>query len=142
MSLSLRSRLLLWLLVPLAASAVLGLGLAHRDARNTAARVQDRLLLGSARIIAQQIRYEDGLLEVAIPPAALELFRSGDQDEVYYRIASAKGLLLSGYAEVPPPPAGSGPRNPSSSTPWCGTSRCGWWATPSRCSPRPMRARW
>jgi two-component system sensor histidine kinase TctE len=104
MSLSLRSRLLLWLLVPLAASAVLGLGLAHREARNTAARVQDRLLLGSARIIAQQIRYEDGLLEVAIPPAALELFRSGDQDEVFYRIASAKGLLLSGYAEVPPPP--------------------------------------
>jgi two-component system sensor histidine kinase TctE len=76
----------------------------YREAQNTATRVQDRLLLGSARIIAQNIDYEDGLLEVAIPPAALELFHSGDQDRVYYRIASAKGVLLSGYAELPPPP--------------------------------------
>jgi two-component system sensor histidine kinase TctE len=101
---SLRARLLLWLLVPLGAAAVLNVLLAFREARHTATRVQDRLLLGSARIIAQQIQYEDGLLEVAIPPAALELFQSTDQDQVYYRIASAKGLLLSGYAELPPPP--------------------------------------
>jgi two-component system sensor histidine kinase TctE len=101
---SLRARLLLWLLFPLSVSAVLIIWFAHREARNTATMVQDRLLLGSARIIAQQIRYEDGLLEVAIPPSALELFRSEDQDQVYYRIASPQGLLLSGYAEVPPPP--------------------------------------
>ncbi|HEY3400976.1 MAG TPA: sensor histidine kinase N-terminal domain-containing protein [Geothrix sp.] len=101
---SLRARLLLWLLVPLGAFAVLNIWFAHREAWNTATRVQDRLLLGSARIIAQQIQYEDGLLEVAIPPAALELFQSPDQDRVYYRIASARGVLLSGYAELPPPP--------------------------------------
>jgi two-component system sensor histidine kinase TctE len=112
---SLRARLLLWLLVPLGASAVLNLGFAHREAWHTAARVQDRLLLGSARIIAQQTRYEDGLLEVAIPPAALELFQSSEQDQVYYRIASAKGLLLSGYAEVPPPP---GPLRPEEFVPF------------------------
>ena len=41
---------------------------------------------------------------MAIPPAALELFQSADGDRVYYRIASPKGVLLSGYAEVPPPP--------------------------------------
>jgi len=101
---SLRARLLLWLLVPLGASAAMNIWFAHREARNTAVMVQDRLLLGSARIIAQQIQYEDGVLEVAIPPAALELFHSTDQDRVYYRIASAKGVLLSGYAELPPPP--------------------------------------
>ena len=101
---SLRAYLLLWLLVPLSALALLNIWFVHREARTTATVVQDRLLLGSARIIAQQIQYDDGLLEVAIPPAALELFRSTDQDQVYYRIASPKGLLLSGYAEVPPPP--------------------------------------
>lgn len=103
-NLSLRSRLLVWLLVPLATSAALGILLARRDADSMATLVQDRLLLGSARIIAQQIQYEDGLLEVAIPPAALELFQGDDQDRVYYRIASSRGVLLSGYAEVPAPP--------------------------------------
>jgi two-component system sensor histidine kinase TctE len=102
---SLRARLLLWLLVPLGISALLNSWFAYREGLNTATVVQDRLLLGSARIIAQQIQYEDGVLEVAIPPAALELFHSADQDRVYYRIASAKGVLLSGYAELPPPPS-------------------------------------
>ncbi len=106
---SLRARLLLWLLVPLGAAAALNVWFAYREARSTATMVQDRLLLGSARIIAQQIRYDDGLVEVAIPPAALELFQSADQDRVYYRIASARGALLSGYAEVPPP---AGPLRP------------------------------
>jgi two-component system sensor histidine kinase TctE len=102
---SLRVRLLLWLLVPLGALAGLNVWFAYREAWNTATMVQDRLLLGSARIIAQQIQYDDGLLEVAIPPAALELFHSSDQDRVYYRIASPKGVLLSGYAELPAPPS-------------------------------------
>ena len=101
---SLRARLLLWLLVPLGVSAALNIWFARKEALNTATVVQDRLLLGSARIIAQQIQYEDGVLEVAIPPAALELFQSTDQDRVFYRIASARGVLLSGYAELPPPP--------------------------------------
>lgn len=102
-ALSLRSRLLLWLMVPLGALAVMNLAWARREARRTADMVQDRLLLGSARIIAQQIHFEDGLLDVAIPPAALELFQSRAQDRVYYRIASPRGVLLSGYAELPPP---------------------------------------
>lgn len=109
---SLRTRLLLWLLIPLGAASVLSVWFNFRDARGTATRVQDRLLLGSARSIAQQIQYEDGTLEVAIPPAALELFHSADQDQVFYRIASARGLLLSGYAELPPPP---GPVRPEES---------------------------
>jgi len=102
---SLRVRLLLWLLVPLGVLAGLNIWFAYREARNTATMVQDRLLLGSARIIAQQIQFDDGVLEVAIPPAALELFHSSDQDRVYYRIASPKGVLLSGYAELPAPPS-------------------------------------
>lgn len=101
---SLRARLLLWLLIPLGVAVSLNIWFANQEAWKTATLVQDRLLLGSARIIAQQIQYEDGVLEVAIPPAALELFQSADQDRVYYRIASARGVLLSGYAELPRPP--------------------------------------
>jgi two-component system sensor histidine kinase TctE len=101
---SLWGRLFLWLMLPLGVFTGFDIYAAHREAQHTATLVQDRLLLGSARIIAQQIQFEDGLLEVAIPPAALELFQSADQDQVYYRIASPSGLLLSGYAELPGPP--------------------------------------
>jgi two-component system sensor histidine kinase TctE len=104
-SLGLRAQLLLWLLVPLGAAAGITTWAALRQARATATQVQDRLLLGSARSIAQQITFEEGVLDVAIPPAALELFHSQDADQVFYRIASSQGQLLSGYAELPPPPA-------------------------------------
>lgn len=109
---SLRVRLLAWLLVPMGVAALMGTWFDFREARSTATRIQDRLLLGSARIIAQQTRFDEEVLEVAIPPAALELFQSQDRDLVYYRIASAQGVLLSGYAEMPPPP---GPVRPEES---------------------------
>ena len=101
---SLRAQLLGWLLLPLAVYAAFNIWITYRNAVDTAAAVQDRLLLGSARIIAHQIQYDDGVLQVVIPPAALELFQSSVQDRVYYRIAGANGSLLSGYAELPPPP--------------------------------------
>ncbi len=101
---SLRSQLLGWLLVPLALYAVSSAWFTYGNAMETATVIQDRLLLGSARMIAEQVRYEDGAPQVVIPPAALELFQSGASDRVYYRIASATGMLLAGYAELPLPP--------------------------------------
>jgi len=100
---SLRARLLVWIVAPLALFAALSTWVAYREAVATATVMQDRLLLGSARIIAQQIRYEDEVLQVIIPPAALELFQSDDHDRVYYRIAHPSGALLAGYTEFPPP---------------------------------------
>lgn len=102
---SLRAQLLGWLLVPLALYAVCSAWFTYGNARETATVIQDRLLLGSARMIAEQVRYDDGAPQVVIPPAALELFQSGASDRVYYRIASATGSLLAGYAELPLPPS-------------------------------------
>jgi two-component system, OmpR family, sensor histidine kinase TctE len=100
---SLRAQLLGWLLVPLVLYAAGSAWFTYRNAAETATVVHDRLLLGSARMIAEQIRYDDAL-QVVIPPAALELFQSSNQDRVYYRIAAANGSLLAGYAELPLPP--------------------------------------
>src|SRR5712692_3642686 len=99
---SLRTQLLVWLLVPLTLFVIFNTWVTYRNATEMATAVQDRMLLGSARIIAEQIRYEDGALITAVPPAALELFHTVSHDRVYYRIAGPKGLLLSGYAELPP----------------------------------------
>jgi two-component system, OmpR family, sensor histidine kinase TctE len=101
---SLRAQLLAWLLVPLALYAVSSAWFTYGNAMETATVIQDRLLLGSARMIAEQVHYDDGAPQVVIPPAALELFQSSPSDRVYYRIASASGSLLAGYAELPLPP--------------------------------------
>ncbi len=101
---SLRRQLLAWVLVPLMSAVAVDTWLTYQSAVATASVVQDRLLLGSARMIAQQISFEEGSFQHQIPPAALELFQSGDADRIYYRVTTGSGQLLSGYTELPLPP--------------------------------------
>ena len=101
MARSLRKQLLGWVLFPLALTAVMDAWLTYEGAASTASVVQDRLLLGAARMIAEQIRFEDGAFQGSIPPAALELFQSEGVDRVYYRVSSGDGKMLSGYSELP-----------------------------------------
>jgi two-component system sensor histidine kinase TctE len=98
---SLRTQLLMWLLVPLALFVAFNSWVAYNNAIRMATVVHDRMLLGSARIIAEQVRYEDGMLQVIIPPAALELFQSDSHDRVYYRITGPSHGLLAGSADLP-----------------------------------------
>src|SRR5882762_5969328 len=100
---SLRLQLLGWLLVPLAVFVAVNTWAIYTNATETATVVQDRMLLGAVRIIAEQTYYKDGELHVEVPPAALELFESSSQDRVFYRVASPRGVLLLGYAELPAP---------------------------------------
>src|SRR5437588_622110 len=100
---SLRLQLLGWLLGPLAVVVAVNTWAIYTNATETATVVQDRMLLGAVRIIAEQTYYKDGELHVEVPPAALELFESSSQDRVFYRVASPRGALLLGYAELPAP---------------------------------------
>jgi two-component system sensor histidine kinase TctE len=102
---SLRLQLLGWLLVPLALLVSVNTWVMYGNAAETATVVQDRMLLGAVRIIAEQTYYRNGDLHVELPPVALELFESSTQDRVYYRIVSPRGTLLLGYPELPSPPA-------------------------------------
>ena len=97
---SLRGRLLAWVIVPLAGAVVFDGVLSRQNAEATAQVVQDRLLLGSARIVAEQLRFEDGSIQDPVPPAALELFQSGDTDNVYYRVVTSDGRTVTGYPEL------------------------------------------
>ena len=89
---SLRSRLLAWVMLPLLGAVAVDGWISHRDARTTATVVQDRMLLGSARIVAEQLHFEDGTFQDQVPPAALELFESGEIDQVYYRVTTGSGI--------------------------------------------------
>jgi two-component system sensor histidine kinase TctE len=104
MNKSLRRQLLAWVLLPLMSSVAVDAWLTHESAVATASVVQDRLLLGSARMIAEQISFEDGSFQHQIPPAALELFQSEESDRIFYRVTTGAGKLLSGYTELPVPP--------------------------------------
>jgi two-component system sensor histidine kinase TctE len=90
-------------MLPLACIVTLDAWLSYQSAVDTASVVQDRLLLGSARNIAEQIRFEDGSFVHQIPPSALELFQSTQPDHIYYRVTTGAGHLLAGYTELAPP---------------------------------------
>ena len=96
---SLRGRLLAWVMLPLAGAVLFDGVVSRGNAHATATVVQDRLLLGSARIVAEQLRFEDGAIQDPIPPAALELFQSADVDHVYYRVVTSDGRTVTGYPE-------------------------------------------
>jgi two-component system sensor histidine kinase TctE len=103
MNSSLRRQLLAWVLLPLVSAVAVDIWLTYKSALDTASVVQDRLLLGSARMIAEQISFEDGTFQHQIPPAALELFQSEQSDRIFYRVTTGAGQLLSGYTDLDVP---------------------------------------
>ena len=102
---SLRGRLLAWVMLPLAGAVVFDVVVSRQNAEAAAAVVQDRLLLGSARVVAEDLRFEEGSVVDPIPPAALELFQSAETDHVYYRVVTSDGRTVTGYPEFPLSPA-------------------------------------
>ncbi|PUA16619.1 sensor histidine kinase [Glaciimonas sp. PCH181] len=101
MIVSLRFRLLLWLLIPLAIYIIVSAAFSYRSAQQTADLIQDRALLTSAQVIASDITWLDGIPQVSVDPAALELFSSPQQDHVYYQIITSKGRLMAGRPDLP-----------------------------------------
>ena len=98
---SLRLQLLAWVLTPLALLAGVNAAMGYRTARDTADLVIDRMLVASARAIAEETHSEDGLLQATVPPAALEMFDTGTGDFIYYRVMDGTGHLLAGVADLP-----------------------------------------
>ena len=98
---SLRARVLAWVLLPLAVVVAVDVRIGYLGAEETATMFQDRLLAGSARTIAEALRFEDGAFQTEVPPAAIELFQSGGVDRIYYRVDTPGRELLIGYADLP-----------------------------------------
>jgi two-component system sensor histidine kinase TctE len=108
---SLRTQLLLWLLGPLLLLFVVNSVLAYRVAISTANQAYDRLLLASVKAIADRVTVSGGEISVDIPYVALELFESNIRERIFYKVSAADGLTLTGYEDLPAPPASAGPPN-------------------------------
>lgn len=93
--------------LPLLVLLAVGLWVSLNGAWQQATLVTDRLLTGSARVIAEDLQYADGRVSAEIPPAALEMFASESRDRVVYRVIGPSGALIGGYSDLQPPTAPS-----------------------------------
>lgn len=102
---SLKSRLAAWVFLPVVLISIADLAATFRSTDGVATLVQEQLLKGAARIIAEHVVAAEGAADVGAPPAAFELFANEAQDRVFYAVRSAHGLLIDGDAGLAPPAA-------------------------------------
>ncbi len=101
---SLRAQLFAWVVLTLIGAICVNLYLSFRSADVTAKLVTDRMLLASARVIAEAVHVDpNGNVQLDIPPSALEMFDTGYGDRVFYQVVTAWGNLIAGYPGLPRP---------------------------------------
>ncbi|HSY27411.1 MAG TPA: sensor histidine kinase N-terminal domain-containing protein, partial [Burkholderiaceae bacterium] len=98
---SLKARLLLCVIVPIAMISVVDLFVSYNNADHIATLAQDQLLKGASRIIAEQLEKSGESYEINVPPAAFELLANEYHDRVYFSVRSKSGLLIAGDEELP-----------------------------------------
>jgi two-component system sensor histidine kinase TctE len=105
---SLRRRLLLGILLPLAAVIALNTVVLYRQALRAADTAYDRTLLASAKAIGELLSVAadaEGRVRVqaSVPYSALEAFEADNRSLLFYRVLGFDGEPVSGFADLPPP---------------------------------------
>lgn len=102
---SLRARLLLGILGPIALFIVINSVSLYRQSLAAATTAYDRTLLASAKTIGEQldvVGYDDAAsLRAIVPYSALEAFEADNQSRMYYRVSALDGQMVSGFEELP-----------------------------------------
>ncbi|MES2530412.1 MAG: sensor histidine kinase [Pseudomonadota bacterium] len=103
--LSLRSRLLLGILLPVTLFIVVNSVSLYRQSLAAATTAYDRTLLASAKTIGEQLDvegYENAAqLRAIVPYSALEAFEADSQSRMFYRVSTLGGEMVSGFDELP-----------------------------------------
>jgi two-component system sensor histidine kinase TctE len=101
-------------------SVIMGIGTvvltieASYYARRAADDAYDRLLIGAALQIAENISVQDGVVSVDPPASAFETLALAPDDRIFYKVTDPNGKILTGYDDMPTiarrtSPAQSGP---------------------------------
>lgn len=107
-------RTLLTAIATLFALATVVLFFAARSYGQSAAdRSYDHLLRASALSMADSVAFVQGRWQVDLPYAALDLLAMAPQDRAFYRIAGPDDAPITGYADLPRPPAANGAQAPA-----------------------------
>lgn len=99
---SLRIRVAAYLLVPMAALAlVLAVG-GTWFVDTVVTRAYDRVLAGSVLSIAERLTVQDGHVSVEMPAAAFGMLSNAERDSIFYSV-SDDGAFVTGYEDLRPP---------------------------------------
>lgn len=98
---SLRGRLLVRLLIPMALLMALGAVGTFVLARTIGTTVFDRWLYDSAMTLAEQVEYKGGA-KFRLTAEAVEMFEWDRDDRMFYSVATRSGRHLFGNAPLPP----------------------------------------
>jgi two-component system sensor histidine kinase TctE len=112
---SLRARLLLGILLPVAALLGFNAASLYRQALAAADTAYDRTLLASAKAIGEllEVVEAEGRVRVRgnVAYAALEAFEADNRSRIFYRVRGFEGEMVSGFEDLPPPRVGASERN-------------------------------
>ncbi|MDR6537644.1 two-component system sensor histidine kinase TctE [Variovorax soli] len=102
---SLRARLLVGILVPVALFIVINSVSLYRQSLAAATTAYDRTLLASAKTIGEQLDVEGydehASLRAIVPYSALEAFEADNQSKIFYRVSTLGGEMISGFSDLP-----------------------------------------
>ena len=101
---SVRTRLLLWLVVPLLQIVIFASLMDYRAIDRTVDEAFDRVLLNSAVAIGESVRGDDLPGTIRLPVDRLKVLLSDPVDTLDYRIVGPRGETLAGNARLPLPP--------------------------------------
>jgi two-component system sensor histidine kinase TctE len=102
---SLRSRLLSWILLPLAALIGVNAWVAYGNAVQAANEAYDRSLYLAARTLAEELVWRDGRAQLDLLKAAGYLFENHTGSRLFYKLSSVQGEVLAGEVLLPDVPA-------------------------------------
>ena len=102
---SLRSQLLLGILLPVLGLVALNTISLYREALRSANTAYDRTLLASAKVIGEQLEVvgtgAEARLRATVPYSALEAFDADNRSRMFYRVNGFAGEMVSGYEDLP-----------------------------------------
>jgi two-component system sensor histidine kinase TctE len=104
-AISLRRYLLAGILIPVCLIVVINAVSLYRQTLTAVNTAYDRTLLASAKSIGEMLDvtgYDDqAALRATVPYSALEAFEADTRSQLYYRVSSLRGELVSGFDELP-----------------------------------------
>ncbi|PXW95011.1 two-component system sensor histidine kinase TctE [Sphaerotilus hippei] len=102
---SLRSRLLLGILLPVIVLVALNTVSLYREALESADTAYDRTLLASAKSIGELLEVtgsgEQAAVKATVLYSALEAFEADNRSRLYYRVTGFQGEPVSGFQDLP-----------------------------------------
>lgn len=107
---SLRTRLVFWLIVPVAVLMTLDTIGLYRRALAALNSAYDRSLVGSARMIGDLLEVKNNRLVSIVPYTVIEFYEADNRSRLLYRIKGFKGEHVAGYEDFPDDPVGVPPR--------------------------------